>query len=131
MSATDRADESQEQVDPETENEISQWLQTTVDNKEDLANTVNEQLMIELTSIRTIAVEEEAKKTTAAIEGLLLSRQERFEELALKMVELRQKQQLRMQALEQRGRGRSRGGRYQQGGHMEQDNQPGTQVRRR
>jgi len=106
---TGRADEPEEPVDTEAENEIGQWLQTTVDNKEDLANTVNEQLLIEFTSIRTVAVEEEAKKTIAAIEGLMLSRQQRFEEFTIKIEEARQRQALRMQTQEQSTRGTTRG----------------------
>ena len=131
MGATGRADETQDPEDTQTENEISQWLEATIDNKEDLANAVNEQIMTEFTFVRTIAVREEAKKTTAAIEGLMLSRRQRFEELIVSMAEEREKQALRMQALEQRSRGRTGGRRDPQSGQMEQGSQPGTQVRRR
>jgi len=55
------------------------------DNRTSLANAVQEQVMAELTPIRTIAVGEGAKKTTAAIDGVLLSRKERLGQLTIKM----------------------------------------------
>ncbi len=67
-----------EQLDPVTEDEIRQWTQATMDNKPDLAKTVYPQIHAEFAMIRRIAVEEEAKKTTAAVDGILLARQVRF-----------------------------------------------------
>lgn len=68
----------EEPVDRETEEEIRRWLQATVDNKPELARMTNDQIYAELALVRTVAVIEEAKKTTAAIDGILLARQERF-----------------------------------------------------
>ena len=76
-----------EQLDRETENEISQWLQADIEKRADLAKAVHDQILLEISSIRKLAVEEEAKKTTAAIDGLLLHRQERFKEFIKKMEE--------------------------------------------
>ena len=64
--------------------QVSEWMQGP-DNRTSLANAVQEQVMAELTPIRTIAVGEGAKKTTAAIDGVLLSRKERLGQLTIKM----------------------------------------------
>lgn len=115
-----------EQIDRETENEIRQWLQADIENKTDLAKAVHEQLRVEISYVRSVAVEEEAKKTTAAIDGVLLYRQTRFEEFFKKMEE--EQQALRQQTQDPRIRGR---GRYPQDGQMQQQNQPRTRGRRR
>ncbi len=115
-----------EQLDAETENEIRQWLQADVEDKTNLAQAVNEQLRLEIESVRSVAVEEEAKKTTAAIDGVLLYRQMRFEALIQKMEE--GQQALRQQTQDPRTRGRSR---YPQGSSQtQQENQPRTRRRR-
>jgi hypothetical protein len=80
-------DELEEEIDTHTQNEIRDWLQATPENKIRLAESVHEQLASELSSIGNIAVEEEAKKTAAAIDGLLLSRQQRFTRTAQTMEE--------------------------------------------
>ncbi len=114
-----------EQLDVETENEIRQWLQADED-KTSLAEAVHEQLCLDIESVRIVAVEEEAKKTTAAIDGILLYRQTRFEALILKMEE--EQQELRQQQTQEpRTRGRSR---YPQSGQTQQENQPRTRRRR-
>jgi hypothetical protein len=115
-----------EQIDVETENEIRQWLQADVGDKTNLAQAVHEQLQVEISSIRSVAVEEEAKKTTAAIDGVLLYRQTRFEALISKMAT--EQQALRQQTQDPRIRGR---GRYPQDGQIQQQNQPRTRGRRR
>jgi len=68
-----------EELDRATQDEIRQWTQATMDNKADLAKTVYPQIHAEFAMIRRLAVEEEAKKTTAAIDGILLARQVRFD----------------------------------------------------
>jgi len=115
-----------EQIDREAENEIRQWLQATVDDKGNLAKAVHEQIRLEISSIRNVAFEEEAKKTTATIDGVLLYRQTRFDEFFRKMEE--EKQALRQQTQDPRIRGR---GRFPQGGQVQQQNQPRTRGRRR
>jgi len=115
-----------EQVDMETENEINQWLQAGFEDKTNLAEAVHQQLRLEIESVRGVAVEEQAKKTTAAIDGLLLYRQMRFEAYISKMGE--EQQTLRQQTQDPRLRGR---GRYPQDGQMQQQNQPGIRGRRR
>ena len=82
-----------EQLDPQTEEQIRLWTQTTPDEKLELARAVHPLIQSEMSSIRAIAVEEEAKKTTAAIDGLLLARQERFDKLVVTLEEEQRKLQ--------------------------------------
>ncbi|MBC8468650.1 MAG: ankyrin repeat domain-containing protein [Planctomycetes bacterium] len=122
-------------VDREAENESRQWLQASFEDKSDLAEAVNEQIEIEVTSIRDVAVEEAAKKTTAAIDGLLLARQMRLNAFFVKMEQLQQTQQQaqdpRTQGGYQQGtrssRGATRGGTT---GGYQQGSQSGTRRRR-
>ncbi|MCH8119291.1 MAG: ankyrin repeat domain-containing protein [Planctomycetes bacterium] len=144
MSGTNRYQSTRrpsEEVDIETENEINQWLQADVEDKTNLAEAVHEQIWVEISSIRSVAVKEEAKKTTAIIDGLLLYRQTRFEAFINKMEEEKQALQqsqdprIRGRGYPQQGgryRGRtSRGGTGVQGEPIEQQNQPRTRGRRR
>jgi len=82
-----------EQLDPQTEEQMRLWVQTTPDNKIELAKAIQPQIQAEISSIRALAVEEKAKKTTAAIDGLLLARKERFDGLVIKMEEEKRKLQ--------------------------------------
>ncbi len=124
-----------EQLDVETENEINQWLQADFEDKTNLAQAVHEQLRVEISSVRSVAVEEEAKKTTAAIDGVLLYRQMRFEALIQKMEA--EQPALRQQTQDLRTRGRASGRRSLQGGQIrggttgQEENQPRTRGRRR
>jgi hypothetical protein len=116
-----------DQPDREAQDEIRQWLQATADNRADLAAAVHRQILAETGSVRTVAVEEKAKKTTAAIDGLLLARQERFDAFVTKIQE---EQRALQQIQDPRNLGRS-GGRYLPGGPTQQQNQPRTRTRRR
>jgi len=85
-----------EQLDMETENEIDQWLGADAqdyDSKLDLADVVHEQALTDYSSIRKIAEQENAGKTIATIDGLLLERQQRLDELAKYVEEEKQKQE--------------------------------------
>jgi len=129
-----------EQLDPQTEEQMRLWTQTTPDNKLDLAKAIHPQIQAEIVSIRTIAVEENAKKATAAIDGLLLARKERFDMLVIKMEQekrkLQEEQSLRNrtndpgQAIQQgsRTRGRTSG---RTTGTQTDTQQRGTRTRRR
>jgi hypothetical protein len=70
-----------------SENEMQQWLASSSDSKISLANTVQEQIKAEFILTRKVAVQEAAKKITAAIDGLLLARQMRLARLVEKMQE--------------------------------------------
>ena len=128
-----------EQLDRITEEQLRQWMQATPGNRLELAKALHPQVRADISVIRRIAVEEEAKKTTAAIDGLLLARQERFDGLIIKMEE--QKRALQTQGQLNRNiqtdqrtartRGRtSRRGTTTQGG-VQQGNTTGGRTRRR
>jgi len=82
-----------EQLDPQTQEQVNLWAQANPEDKLELARAVHPQILAEIGSLRTIAVEENAKKTTAAIDGLLLARKERYDELVIKMEQERKKLQ--------------------------------------
>jgi hypothetical protein len=82
-----------EQLDVQTQEQIRLWMQATPDNKSELARAIHPQIQAEIGYIRTIAVEEKAKKTTAAIDGLLLARKERFDKLVINIEEEKRKLQ--------------------------------------
>ena len=131
-----------EQLDPQTQEQMRLWLQTTPDKKLELARAMHPQIQAEISSVRPIAVEEKAKKTTAAIDGLLLARKERFDELVIKMEEEKRKLQEAQgllnrtndpgQAYQQNSR---YGGRTSRRGtqtdNLQQQNTRGTRTRRR
>jgi cytohesin len=75
-----------EQLDADTQEEMRLWEQATPDKKVDLAKSLHPLTYGDFASIRKIAVDEEAKKTTAAIDGILLARQVRFD-VYVKMAE--------------------------------------------
>ncbi len=111
-------------VDMEAQNESNQWLQASFDNKSDLASAVNDQIQLEVTSIRDIAVEETAKKTTATIDGLLLARRIRLDAFLLKMQDLQQStryqsQDPRMRGANQQDSRYNRGGEGTSGGYQQ------------
>ena len=88
--------EDEEQLDDQTQYEIDLWLGADAqdyDNKLDLADVVHEQALTDYSSIRKIAEQENAGKTIATIDGLLLERQQRLDELAKYMEEKKQKQE--------------------------------------
>jgi hypothetical protein len=122
-----------EQLDRETQDEIRLWLQATMDNKPDLAKSIHPIIHAEIAGIRQVAAEEEAKKTTAAIDGILLARQVRFD-VYIKMAETLRRAAVPGQDPRTAGavggrRGRTtRGG---AGGTQQQNTQRGGRTRRR
>jgi hypothetical protein len=70
--------EALEQIDKESGNEISEWTRGRLDDRLDLALAMQKQITAEFKFLRELAVKEGAVKTTAAIDGILLDRQERF-----------------------------------------------------
>jgi hypothetical protein len=111
---------------PETENKIRQWLQTTIDNKNNLLQFVHTDIQTQYASIRTVAVEEEAKKTIAAFDGILLRREERFENIVQKMEEQAQRESQQMQDPRDRNLRTTRG-RYEQDARMRGQEQFGDE----
>jgi len=78
-----------EQVGRGSKAEVIEWRRlqeslvsaTAVDNRSRLGREVQKQVALELGFLRKIAEEEGAKKTVAAIDGVLLYRQYRLEKL--------------------------------------------------
>jgi ankyrin repeat protein len=133
--AMPRTNRPGDQLDRETQEEIRQWEQTTIENRGDLAKALHQQIMAQMSSVRTIAAEEKAVKTTATIDGLLLARQGRLDEFLKKVEE--EKRVLQQQSQDPRNPGgtadslRRGTGRTSPGGTMPQDNQSRTRGRRR
>jgi hypothetical protein len=120
--------ESAEPVDEEEQNEIDQWLQADVqdyDGKVSLFTAVNEQIQRDFIGLRNLSEEEKAKKTTATIDGLLLARKQRYDELNQYIQDEKAKLEKQENQPDQtRGRG-------QQWENTGQDNQTGSRRRRR
>ena len=123
--ATDRP---AEQLDPQTQEQMRLWGQTNPGDKLQLAKALHPQIQAEFSTVRAIAVEEKAKKTTAAIDGLLLARKERFDELVKKMEQEKIKLQ---QAQSQYNRANDPGQAYQQGGQYGGRTRRGTSTQGR
>lgn len=133
-----QTEESLEQLDPATQEEMDLWLDSTVDNKENLLAEVHNQLFNEIGSIRKTAEEEKAQKTVVALDGILLNRQVKFNEVTAQMAEDRARAQEREErnqssgtnARGRRGRTAGRGG-TNQWNSMNQQNQSRSRGRRR
>ena len=121
MGRPTRPGRTPEPVDPLTEQEIRVWSQASFDDKKGLSEDVHEQIMAEMASIRFVAKEEEAKKTTATVDGAMLARLERYDQLVLKMEEDKRKAEERQLRLEQRY-GRTSGRQLPGQGNTQQQN---------
>lgn len=118
-------DRPAEQLDQQTQEQMRLWVQTNPDDKLQLARALHPQIQAEFSSIRTIADEEKAKKTTAAIDGLLLARKERFDELVKKM----EQEKIKLQQAQSRyNRDNDPGQAYQQGGRYSGRTRRGTST---
>jgi len=87
-------------INRQGQREMRQWTQAGIEDGAGLAEAVQMQVAAELNFIRQIALEEGAVKTTAAIDGILASRQQRFERL-IKAIQARQ-EKARLSEREQR-----------------------------
>ncbi len=76
--------EALRQVDTAGKDEISRWTNSR-EEKLDLALAVQKQITEEFKFLRELAAKEGAAKTTAAIDGMLLDRQERFKDVIDKL----------------------------------------------
>jgi len=110
-------------VGKKSRNEITEWrrmppgvaagIAGVPDNRTRLAREVNEQVANELALLRKIAQAEGAKKTVAAIDGILLAREVRLKRL-LDQIE-KDKRQARSSMGPTRGAGPRTSGRYRPG----------------
>jgi hypothetical protein len=76
--------EALKQIDVASSDEISKWTLGR-EEKLNLALAVQKQITAEFKFLRELAVKEGAVKTTAAIDGILLDRQERFKDVIEKL----------------------------------------------
>ncbi len=76
-----RAEPNKAPVDGDTQAQSQAWVGSKPDSKEALLTAVHKLDLAELEGLRTIAAEEEAKKTTAAMSGIMLARQLRVERI--------------------------------------------------
>jgi len=88
-------DKQLSQVGRGSRNEVTEWLRlqdsladaVASDNRTRLSREIQKQVEQELAFLRKLATEEGAKKTVAAIDGVLLYRQSRLQKLSAKMEE--------------------------------------------
>ena len=102
----------EDQLDKETQDEIRMWAGANFEKKDELAKSVQQQIVADVALVRAVAEEEKAKKTTAALDGLLLARQERLDSYLKKMLE--EELKAMQQAQDPRTAGRT-AGRYAPG----------------
>jgi ankyrin repeat protein len=115
-------------LDPDTEMQLQAWLGANPEDKRSLLASVHEMDLFELDGLRAAAVEEEATKTTAAIEGLMLARQTRVARITVKMAE----EDARLERMAERtGATRGRRGRGTLQGQQPQGQVPTTSRRGR
>lgn len=91
-------------VEKESENEITEWINGLEDITPNIVKAVYEQIGAEYEIVRKQAEEENADKTITAIDGVILYRSERFD----KIVEKIQEEEMRREMLESRRGSRSR-----------------------
>lgn len=99
-------EEALDQVDRRSRQyEVRQWLDRSADNRIELAKAVHGQDRVEFAVIRNFAVEENAKKTTAVVDSILASRQQRYAKL-VKQIEQQLKDGAPTRGMPGGGRGR-------------------------
>jgi len=132
-----RTEPNRPPVDGDTAAQIQAWLGGKPEGKDALLTAVNKLDLAELDALRTLATEEEAKRTAAAIGGIMVARQGRVARITneWKLDDERQaKLQERMgtQQQGQQGMYGVRGQRGARGGAAGQNTQqPGTTGTRR
>ena len=128
---TGRQGPTEPPVDAVTQGQIQDWLQAKPEDKQRLLDSVLELDLGELEGLRLVAEQEEAKKTTAAAEGLMLARHDRAAKIQQKWVEEDERTQRMQERNEQRGtiRGRGRGMQNTQGQNNQNTQRPGRRYR--
>jgi hypothetical protein len=113
-------------LDPVTEAQVQAWIQAKPEDKDRLLDAVHKLDIGEFEGLRQVAEEEGAKKTTAAIEGVMLARDERAAKIRAKWV----LDDERMQRLEERQGGRGGRGRGMTGTQQQDQMNQNTRGRR-
>ncbi len=121
------ADVNQPVLDQETQSLAQAWLNAKPEDKKSLLEAVHQINLVDLDDLRQVATEEQAKKTAAAISGLMMIHAERVQKITKKWEE----DDLRLQKLQERyGPGGMPAGRGGMQG-TQQQMQPGTRGGRR
>ena len=122
-------------IDGDTQAQIQAWLNGKPESKDTLLSAVYKLDLAELDELRTIATEEQAKRTAATVGGIMVARQERMDRITneWRLDDERQaKLQERMGTQGQQGTYGVRGQRGVRGGASGQNTQqPGTTGTRR
>ena len=121
------ADVNQPVLDQETQSLVQAWLNAKPEDKKSLLDAVHQTNLLDLDDLRQVAAEEQAKKTAAAISGLMMIHAERVQKITKKW----QEDDVRQQKLQERyGPGGMPAGRGGMQG-TQQQMQPGTRGGRR
>jgi len=108
------ADVNQPVLDQETQSLVQAWLNAKPEDKKSLLEAVHQINLLDLDDLRLVATEEQAKKTAAAISGLMMIHAERIQRITKKWEE----DDARLQKLQER---------YGPGGMPPGRGMPGTQ----
>jgi len=79
--------ESLDKVSTAAQQESREWMRVAIEERIRLAEVVQEQALEEFSLIRELATNEGAKETVAAIDGILLERDERYRTMVTRMEE--------------------------------------------
>lgn len=82
-----RPDANEPVLDPETQSQVQAWVTSKPEDKKSLIEAVHKQNLVDLDGLQQIATEEQAKKTTAAVMGLMMVRELRLAKVAQKWLE--------------------------------------------
>ncbi len=123
------AEVNQPVLDQETQTQVQAWLNAKPEDKKALLEAVHQMNLVDLEDLRKVAVEEQAKKTAAALSGVMLLHEERVQKITKKW----QEEDERMQKMQERyGPGGMPPGRGMQPGMQQQQQmQPGMRGGRR
>lgn len=80
-------DVNQPALDQETQTQVQAWLNAKPEDKKALLEAVNQMNLMDLDDLRKVAVEEQAKKTAAALSGVMLLHEERVQKITKKWQE--------------------------------------------
>ena len=125
------AEPNQPVLDQETQSLAQAWLNSKPEDRKALLEAVHQMNLVDLDDLRLVATEEQAKKTAAAISGLMMIHAERIQKITKKW----QEDDLRQQKLQERygpgGMPTGRGGMPGMQQQQQQQMQPGMRGGRR
>ena len=121
------ADANQPALDADTQSLAQAWVNAKPEDKKSLLEAVHQANLVDFDDLRQIATEEQGKKTTAAVSGLMMIHEERVQKITKKW----QEDDARQQKLQERyGPGGMPAGRGGMQG-TQQQTQPGMRGGRR